>query len=299
MDISVYYEILNWRGEDPQKLDDANPGQQIGVSIFHQDILLNKAVWTNRKQIDFKYWLQSFHPLVGLTSAPPLHPYSKHYRLANLSFVLFIGALWCTLSCFYSLALFETHHGLHFRVLKLLLISLTNCLCIFLIEWAVVRTHCFKPYFKRMITLPACILVTVCIIAVLGCMVISLDFIGRFVFIFCFQLMMLWLFQFLWLYRSFNKQWKWDQQLIAESKGITIDISTRLSNSSSMVPVHQKIPYYIAWQDYTEFIAERQVDAMDISRSRSNENGPSDLVLGYTPPQSAIKEPFLTADNIL
>ena len=52
----------------------------------------------------------------------------------------------------------------------------------------------------------------------------------------------------------------------------------------SMVTV-PKNPYYVTYRDYTEFIAQKGVDSMDISLSNENDDQHSNnLVAGYSPP---------------
>ena len=208
MDVTLYYEILRWHGEDPSKLDhESNPPKQVrslnhltslhhtyiwclctlvqmGLSMFHRDILLRKAVWTNRKRRDFKYWLRSFHPLYGLLSAPKLHPYSRQYRLANIAFLIFIGAFWSVLSCFCESKLFETDHMLY---LKLLMIAFINSVFLYFIEWIFIKLTRFQ---STILSIPGCILITFAIISILGSMVIAvaIEHVKSFVFVFSLQL---------------------------------------------------------------------------------------------------------------
>ena len=263
--------------------------------IFHQDILLNKAVWTNRKGRDFKYWLQSYHPLFGLLSVPQYHIYSKQYRLTDLALILCFGAFWSAFACYYTQILFNLPSiGENLYYPKLLLVSFVNTILIAIIEWIFVTKQCFKRCFKIIFDVPGSMLIIVTIIGILGSAVIAAEIlfdISRFMFIFTMTFLILWSFQLIVCYLSFEKKWKFDHSLIdAAVRESTFHKSSKHHGMGgvSMVTV-PKNPYYITYRDYTEYICQKGVDGMDISISNDDEHS-NNPVLGYAPPNMSTSD---------
>jgi len=67
MDLETYYAILNWRGEDPTKVDpDDASKREFGQKIFEQDIELGKVAWTGDRLRDFKYFVLYHDPVLAM-----------------------------------------------------------------------------------------------------------------------------------------------------------------------------------------------------------------------------------------
>ena len=291
MDVAIYTGILKWRGENPYELigSETHQSMVIAEKVFRQDILHDKAVWVNRKSLDFLYYLQCRHPLISCFYCPDKHPYSKSERKGTLLIMFSIGAFWAFASCL--LALYGTNSvGIDIDVKGLssskqvivlrLLCSMANGTILWICDLTLTKLHscaCAERQHSASyyIFLRCCssfgiwiyFAISIAVFSFSLWMVIERDLTVMFLMVFSLQFICSWSLQIGGLYLRFRSDWKRDHRMMESG---------------------EKCIYYLSYRDYEEYRYSTKMDELSSSLAR-----PASISMDISRDRSVIKESLL------
>eukprot|EP01083_Nonionella_stella_P019194 53345_1 len=257
MDLRIYNGILKERGVDPMAFDTKKKRPYPnGERAFRHDIFKGKTIWTNDRCTDFRLFIASFHPFVGLFTSCPHHPYTKRKRLITLLAMLCVGAFWASLS-----ARFDKYNSTVRRYSFKLVASICNGTILFLMEICLryclscpcrenMEHNCCNKCCKCITKTTLTLWVTIALVAFVAMVVLVViyDIFATFIVIFTMQFVVSWTLQVGGLYMKFRKGWKKDTELME-----------KLNETDYMKDVlkdrkEKKFPYYVTYIDSNEWM---------------------------------------------
>ena len=281
MDIEIYNSILKEGGIDPMGYDIKKKRKYPnGERAFRHDIFKGKSIWLNDKKEDFKLFVASYHPMLGVLFSPKHHPYTKRKRVITLSMMLCVGSLFAALSALFTVIGANSDKELTMTDVYIVKfgVSICNGIVLFLLELCLRKIQscscrentengCCNSFCKLLTRSAVCCWCCIAIDALTGMIIIVYfgDCVGEFFTIFTLQFLISWLLQIGGLYLKFRKGWNNDKKImdkLKEAQAMDIEQETEIQSLSSMQRFKNvlkgrkkwKCPYYITYEDSNKWI---------------------------------------------
>lgn len=284
MDLEIYNSILREGGIDPLGYDSKKKRKYPnGERAFRHDIFRGKTIWLNDKKEDFKLFVWSYHPFLGLFLSPKHHPYTKRKRFITLLNMLCIGSFWASISAVFT---FNPNTKLTTALLQKSIVSMCNGTILYLLELCLRHSQscscrentenaCHNCMFKCMMKSAVCfwfVFGAFAIYLMIG-IVIKYNIIAEFILIFISQFIISWCLAVIGLYLKFLKLWKKDIKImekLRKKESTDFELATP-SRCNSFQKIRQlsmekfrnvlrrrkkfKCPYYITYEDSNKWIS--------------------------------------------
>jgi len=304
MNIDTYYDILEWQGEQPRKIDQ-NTGKEFGRKIYEKDIELGKVAWINNKYQDFKYYLFYHDPILSLFSNFKKVEWNEIFII--ILFVLNTASILATATAsigfnhssggqkpqqpqqpqqsqypnykinnLASKDIEQMSHNFNLNeTFSMIICSIFNglILCIFTLKWRQFENKKNRIKLSTLIMNTngiTIIMFTLCALS-LGYYFITneLTFFSWFLTIYALQFIFGWIFEIFTLYISFVRGWKYDHKMIQL-------IPNYLNDGSFSHLSKPKCIYYITYKDYEEWIKYKENEQMHSINMNNNNSDDSD-----------------------
>eukprot|EP01084_Bolivina_argentea_P024812 46191_1 len=292
MDVEIYNAILKEGGIDPFAYDTKKKRKYPnGERAFRHDIFKRKTIWVNNKKEDFKLYITSFHPFIGLFTACSHHPYTKRKRLITLLTMLCVGSFWAALSAMFTVWARDKNHHFTYTFYLKFIISICNGTILFLQELCLrhfLSCSC-KENTENSICYCCCKCISRCAIcfwfviamialAFMIVIVIDNNCVNEFFLIFVLQFVISWLLQIIGLYIKFRSGWKRDIKIMEQLKqDQSATVFNNINNAHAVMnkfknvlklKKKRKCPYYITFEDSNKWI-ERNPEYLINKKNKS------------------------------
>ena len=284
MDLEIYNGILREGGIDPLAYDTKKKRKYPnGERAFRHDIFRGKTIWLNNKREDFKLFVWSNHPFLGLLLSPRHHPYTKRKRFITLLNMLCIGSFWASVS---AVLTFNPDSSFTRTLFQKFIVSMCNGTILYLLELCLRHTQscscrententCHNCMFKCIMKSAVCfwLIFGAFAIYLMIRVVIENNIVAEFILLFISQFIISWCLAVIGLYLKFLKLWKKDIKImekLQKKESMDFELPTP-SRSSSFQKIRKlsmqkfknvlrrrkkwKCPYYITYEDSNKWIS--------------------------------------------
>jgi len=267
MDPEIYNRIILDRGDDPFSRQDKKGKthrEPTGIRYFQIDIVRGKTVWVNNKFEDWKLYLRSNHPFVGILHPIDSHPCSRNQRVVRLLGIHSVSLFYAFLSCE---ILFDVEKDFSDKHLHNLYLQCAAAICINTLI-LVVHSFCIKGIIRclqaccrcRSSLWGICLWTLICLAISTGIILLFIylhlnELVFRFLAVLLVQTVVFELVQLLVLYLQFHRGWLHDKKIVVRMN--TFLFSKSEPEAYLMDDAAQSRlsgPYYVSYFEYESFI---------------------------------------------